>query len=185
MPIAAQAATTTTAESSYGFASVSTSSIPTTASKHLGSSADGSSHRDLRNPDQPPDMDVISGTGGDDENHDANIGNGGRSLSMSLGSAHLHPDYGVKVSSPRSEISRVRAFYEAFYPNKLKELPAALEQFAGKETEMKNKVIQKYLKDAQHFFTRGSSRGLRLCWLPLGSNLLIAPNCVPVYVTCS
>jgi hypothetical protein len=58
--------------------------------------------------------------------------------------------------SPSSELRRVTEFYEAFFPSKVKDLPAAFQQFVGKEREMKNKVITKYIDRARSFFTPGS-----------------------------
>ena len=40
----------------------------------------------------------------------------------------------------------------------VKDLPDAFSKFQGKERDMKNKVIQKYLNEAQQFFTKDEIR---------------------------
>ena len=55
-----------------------------------------------------------------------------------------------------SDFTRVKAFYEQYFPSKVKDLPNAFQLFAGKEKEMKYKVIQKYMSEAKAFFSAGA-----------------------------
>ena len=70
--------------------------------------------------------------------------------------SQLEPQRGTtEDDGEESDFARVAAFYEEYFPKKVKELPQAFQQFAGKEKEMKFKVIQKYLDEAREFFSPG------------------------------